>query len=1634
MGAVYLASDPLLGRTVAVKVLRSDDEELRERFAREARSAAALKHHHIVTIYDIGEDEEGRPFLAMEYIDGESMAEMIRRRAPIALHQRLKFIIDLCAGLGYAHRAGIVHRDIKPANLMITSEGVLKIVDFGLARIASSSAGGLTRAGTLLGTVHYMSPEQTDGTVVDHLSDIFAVGLVLYEILAYRKAYPGDSAPVVLHNIVHTDPPPIGQFLPTRDEELEWIVSKAIEKKRPRRYQDLRELASALESVRARLEAADPDATIVQRLDAEASSRPTASVEEAPAETEFSPNAMSPSPRPQSADPRQRRHLEVIAQRRAAQIAQRLAAAHEHFDAGRYEDAVEQCEAAILINPNETRALQLLDQAHQALNDRQIRQWLEEAKAHLSRGELTQAEALVEQALELRSDAPEAMRLRNQVRHTRRERERAADRARAVTAAVDRARRNLQAGALEAAVRAATEALAYDPDHREAGELRDEAQAGLEARRQQQEHDQAAVAAAARARELADAGDHAAAVELLRAFRPPHAAVDEAIAEIEARIAALERQRREEAERARLRALEEARRREQLASIRATTAAAIEGGDFADARAALRAARAQPVVPGDPELERLCTEIETEIDAAEAAARLRASIERHLKSVHAAIAAGDLAAAAKSVDAALSLAPDEAEAQRLQRHVRELKKAAAAAELAAQRRAALGRQIKAAQTALANGDLAAAAKCVDAALGFAPDEPDVLSLQQQIRQAHEARQRDEQQRREAAEVAARARELFAATQWKDAFRLLASFEPHTLVAAVEQELRVRHEQHEREERERRERQAREREERERRERERQERERLERERQQREQEARERQERERQAREQEERQRQAREREERERQERERLERERQQHEQEARERQERELQAREQQERERQAREREERERQERERQEQERLERERQQREQEARERQERERQAREQEERQQQTREGEERERQERERQEQERLERERQQREQQEREAREQQEREREERDREERERQVRERQEHERQERERLARERQAERERQTRERQERKREERERQARERAERERQKRERQERERQEREASHRAVEHVTSAEADTTVVAPDQSRARFFLPVAGIVLVALVGGGLWALRQRTTIDTAPPPPSVPAPPAVSYANDLAAAREQFRGGDLLGAVRRALEIPSTAPESNEATALLRDIRGEAQARARNARLSAERAGKANVAPFNEASARDTAAANLTRPEDLIQAVSMYEEAANLYAKAETAGASVEQLLQRARAEVTAKRIQQAIGIALEVLDTTPGHPDALGLLRATREQGQKLAQSAAADARRVGASVDNSPAFKAAAAQESAAARMTSPQDTLRAYEAFLTAASRYREASAQFTADTVQRLAAARTAREQAEQRLQTGDLDAAAAAIEQAERLEPNTAANQALRKRLADARATKNAATSSAEVDQALTAAAKVDDLEAMKRLSDLATRYPNDSRIEAALRARRQARDNRVADLARRAQPAGDAQAIELLDEALRLDPSRQDILGERDRRRAALNAARIERDLRNVVAGLEDAYERGDAADVVRLAPIMDRRRLEAQFKSFRITWDVEPCAVRVDPGGATANMTCVIRETAQATGIRAPAQVTTQTRHFVLSHVNGAWRITAQQIQ
>jgi len=244
MGIVYKGVDPIIGRTVAIKTIRFDTlgqgterDIAQKRFLREAHSAGNLSHPNIVTIYDVGEDQ-GLSFIAMEYVDGSSLEELMHVRQKFSLDEILRLIEQVADGLESAHKKGVVHRDIKPANILIDSEGRPRIVDFGIARISTST---MTQTNMIMGTPYYMSPEQISGRKVDHRADIFALGGILYELLTGQKAFPGDSLTTVIYKIMNEEPSPVRTFQKNLPEGLDYIVSKALAKAPEERYQSCRE-------------------------------------------------------------------------------------------------------------------------------------------------------------------------------------------------------------------------------------------------------------------------------------------------------------------------------------------------------------------------------------------------------------------------------------------------------------------------------------------------------------------------------------------------------------------------------------------------------------------------------------------------------------------------------------------------------------------------------------------------------------------------------------------------------------------------------------------------------------------------------------------------------------------------------------------------------------------------------------------------------------------------------------------------------------------------------------------------------------------------------------------------------------------------------------------------------------------------------------------------------------------------------------------------------------------------------------------------------------------------------------------------------------------------------------------------
>jgi len=266
MGVVYKAEDVRLNRFVALKFLSANlgsEPEQRQRFIHEAKAASALEHPNICTIHEIDETPAGQMFIAMAYLEGETLKTKIER-GPLPVREALDLSMQVARGLTKAHERGIIHRDIKPANVIVTDDGVAKIVDFGLAKLAGATE--LTRTGTTLGTAAYMSPEQVQGISADRRVDVWALGVVLYETLTGRRPFRGDHMPAIVYSIVNEKPAPIRQDRPDLPVALESVVARALEKDRELRYPSAGEILRDLTAYQATLSAPGPSAPTLQMI------------------------------------------------------------------------------------------------------------------------------------------------------------------------------------------------------------------------------------------------------------------------------------------------------------------------------------------------------------------------------------------------------------------------------------------------------------------------------------------------------------------------------------------------------------------------------------------------------------------------------------------------------------------------------------------------------------------------------------------------------------------------------------------------------------------------------------------------------------------------------------------------------------------------------------------------------------------------------------------------------------------------------------------------------------------------------------------------------------------------------------------------------------------------------------------------------------------------------------------------------------------------------------------------------------------------------------------------------------------------------------------------------------------------
>jgi hypothetical protein len=719
MGDLYLARDPSLDRFVAIKLLKEhsqDDPELRERFIREARSVAKLRHPNIVVVHDVGEDD-GRPFIAMEYIAGETLTEVLRRTPTLPLVRRLELMEHLCAGLAHAHTAGIVHRDIKPANIMLDGEGVLKILDFGIARLGNS---GMTQEGMMMGTLNYMSPEQVAGRGVDKGTDIFAVGAVLYEVIALEQAFPGRIDTGILNKILNEGPVPLEQRVPGIDPELVAIVRKALDPDVTRRYHDCNVLRLDLARVRRRL--VENEHAAVANFDRDTT------LNESPRPTPPKPGSRVDSGGVRRLSP------ERAAELRRQQVEEHLRFGEEAFARGEHDAALHHAERAATVDPDSREAIDLIDRARLAIEGKAIRQLLADAQQLLADGHLDEAAALAEEASATLPNIHGAADLRREVRQAVDKIAAVRQREQRIAATLDRAQQSLDQGAYDTALRAVYEVLALDPESPKARALEQQAKALLQAQRERERARRDAYERLARAESLTAKGEYDAALAEISAVSPPSDTV---------RLAAA----------AALTAVRNAQRRAEHEAILAKAQAAFDRGDFEDAQTAIEG------IPGDERTARasaLRVEVAKAIEAQRQLKQRQQALEIALKTIEGLIEQNNLPRALEQLDEAAAIGPDDPRIGTLRRKIADLVAEAENKRRQEARDRVAAKRVEAAQRLLANGDGYAAIALLER---DGTGHPLVEQTLRDIRVAvaeHEERVRKEAERRRQEEARRRA--------------------------------------------------------------------------------------------------------------------------------------------------------------------------------------------------------------------------------------------------------------------------------------------------------------------------------------------------------------------------------------------------------------------------------------------------------------------------------------------------------------------------------------------------------------------------------------------------------------------------------------------------------------------------------------------------------------------------------------------------------------------------------------------------------------------------------------------------------------------------------------------------------------
>ena len=414
MGIVYRGKDPFIGRTVAIKTITgnfTDNPDLLERFYREARAAGGLQHPNIVTIYDMGEDN-GTPYIAMELLEGDDLGHMVEKEreeggTPVPASIKLSYIVQVCRALEYAHKRNIVHRDIKPGNIVVTNEGTVKVVDFGIARLTDTSS---TSSGMLIGTIDYMSPEQIRGEKVDGRSDIWAVGVMTYEVLAYVKPFQGGNITAVMFAIVSQDPKSIRELRPDLPPELDDVLRRIFKKEPGERYQNMEELLGELEPIARKMQQESVGVLVTQSENlfnqgdlqrAKELLKQALVLDTSHMHAKTLLDKVNSAIRVSEVQPKLR---EIVAN------------AEKQFQAGNFDEARREADAALHLDSNFQPARELLSKVQEAaLQAQLVEKGMREARQRVAEGGLTEAEQCLEQVLKAQPDNQEAQALRKQI-------------------------------------------------------------------------------------------------------------------------------------------------------------------------------------------------------------------------------------------------------------------------------------------------------------------------------------------------------------------------------------------------------------------------------------------------------------------------------------------------------------------------------------------------------------------------------------------------------------------------------------------------------------------------------------------------------------------------------------------------------------------------------------------------------------------------------------------------------------------------------------------------------------------------------------------------------------------------------------------------------------------------------------------------------------------------------------------------------------------------------------------------------------------------------------------------------------------------------------------------------------------